>query len=360
MSGEPPTPTPTPGGPPAWVLKANEEFTYAALEAALAPTQKEGRDSLCRDLERYRQQVLLNDPGLEHVDFAFASLASGLAELAHKTAPEEWRATPDQPLMLVAEDQRTGARIADIDEELENDTDRGALAAMRYYTAHANDDRDAERALFRSVAEAGTEAMVAFLVILAETAAHNLLTDANFKGNLTGDVLTAWEARRALDPAPDPAPETFERGGHLWAKAATIPRGQQDEVMPHGLGIYIVGIYVPGPLPIERAAVGAHRQIRALAEDKGDDLCGIEHVEHVDAWRLPKDSRTQANRALRQAKREAGRPAELLRAWQHYAGHCPDAPPDPQDRTPGPDDIPLFEDPALATELAALTQETPR
>lgn len=356
-SAEPPAEAPTKA--PAWVLEAAQEFTFAALDAALAPTHEEGRTALYDALQQYRDRVVLEDPNLQHVDFAYHSLAAGLAELAHKAAPEEWHALPGQPLVLVAEDRTTGGVIPDIDEELDNDSERGAVSALRYYTARANNDNDQMRAIFWAVVEAGVEALAAFLVILAETAAYHLLDDACKQGTLTGDALTAWETRRAADPAPAPEPETFERGGLTWAKTGTVPAEQHDEVMPHGQGVYIVGIYVPGALPIERVVPGAHEQIRALAEEKGDRLCGVEHYEHLDAWRLPADARTHANRALRQAKREAGRPASLVRAWQHY-GPCADSPTDPEDRTPGPDDVPLFEDPTLAAELAALTLETPR
>lgn len=353
MSGDSTTPTVDPDD---WMMKANYEFGFATLTAQLEPTPEAGHRLLTEALKEWCETCAANDPDGRHDARAWFGLAYGTALVALKAAPEEWRPAEGEFLGLGAED-KYGQQIGDIDEEMATNADRGRLAALRFYIAVANDDMPQARAIHDSLAvgpDEDGERLYAFILTLAELAGHLTLAKAVEDGTLAAEGLEKWQARRALDPPAPEAPEVFERGGLRWAKGESTPiAGNVEEYMPNGPGIYIVGIYAPGTsMTLERVGRAGHVQIRAAAD--GRVLCGVEHYEHIEAWQIPWDyGRTAANRAVREASRTSGRPSAIVRAWQHY-GPCAESPVDPDDRTPGPDEVPLFEDPTLAAELDAL------
>ena len=351
-------------GPPPWLIPAITDLSTAAVAAEFEANPEASRKAVIEAFQDFGRTVEANIGG-DHsmADPAYYSLYNGLALAAHEVAPDEQRNTGDgTPLVLAVEDVRTGVPIGDIDEELTTDADRGQLSAMRFYVAVANKDRDQTWALFQAVHAAGPEALIAFTVTLLEFHGGVIARHAYDTDQLTSEYRAIYEARRATE-AKDASPEPvrFERGGLAWTRVTPTDaeRAELAETAPDGAGVVTYSIYVPGLVTPEAAARQALDQMNAANTQRGgSDLCGVVHFEAVESWQVPKTARTECNRALRRAARQAGRPAGLVKAWQHH-GRCVEAmTPDEVARIPGPDDVPLFEDPALAAELATLTETT--
>jgi hypothetical protein len=332
--------------PPAWLEDAVSALVSDAVNAGVHPDPNAGYGELVLAVGRFLESCQEHDPDGANAHHVLWCAAGTCARLAADSAPECLKLRGADEFLGLGSMGPDGQPVDDIDAAAAagGGKDRGRLAAIRIAVAVSNGDTNTAISLLSPVMqdEEVELAVPALLIQLAGQAAGRMLDAAFRGGTLTPEARAAHIARRAAETV-----------------IQTRAFGQDPgAAMPHGVGSYQTLTYVPGLLAAETVAQFAHDRIRKMADDgQGPPyLCGVEHMELVDGWRLPPDQRTAMNRELARMQSKFKRPAALLRVWQHHEPCEESRAAEDAARLPGLDDVPLFEDPALAAELVTLTE----
>jgi hypothetical protein len=271
-----------------------------------------------------------NDTVSEHIggesdgERVWFTLAVALARVTVNCAPKDAFGDGSGPTVAIMRDQLTGQDIEDPDAEADDAESAAALAAMRIIAAVNDDDIDLAHDVFRALGD-GPAGIVMF-VVLTEYAAATVIAKNERDGTLPPETVARLDQRRAAEPPDPPAPATRTSAtGTRYLRLPTTDAEATPEAtrtaIPHGPGHYAMSMYIPGVDGHRDAVVATlHRDIEGGALG-GDVLCGTHHQEDVEAWQIPHDARRLVNRQLRAQQRRHGRPAQLVRAWQH-TGPC--------------------------------------
>ena len=337
--------TPDDGGVPLWLSDATSDVLMVACAAVLWEDQDEAWRELVDSLRRFGDAVSEHPEHSEAI--SYLTLAGSMVRLCANDPTLDPEG--DGPTVVQLVDSTTGMQIGDPDEDVADDPHAKAmLAAVRAIAALKNGDKDTSWAIIDGYPP---DEFPRLVLTLARMAGPAVLHKARADGELPPDTLAKLDQAEARDrDARPPLPEPVVREGPDGIRLVSVPTPDLDSAgvalaMPHGAANYALSIYVPG-ITGHRAKIvaGAHRQIVATPSE--GDLCGVEHSEDAEPWQLPGAFRTQINRAMRAATREAGRPVQLVRCWQHTTA-CPESLSDEdRARIPTDTDVPLFDAPA--------------
>lgn len=316
-----------------WKLEVSGRLIMGATYAAIQPAGDDQHRALTETLKDVESFADLHG-GMSDTDYLGALF--GLAAVAYSFG------NADGPLQLIAEDLVTGRQIddrdadcADTEDDMEAAAGRGTLAAMRFFTAVANDDPDTAAAVF--FATSGDIAGAVFLDTLLQYCGGIIADWMHRDGKFTPEADAKWAARRAADEADAKwaaneaaaTPElTVGRDPVTGREFVTIPLDPRDEhpddkaaIAPHGHDVvYAVSMYRRGT-PGRREKVIADAVASSAAMAPGDALCCVHHAEDIEVHELPHSGRRTARRALRDAARDHGGTWQLVRIWQHR-GQC--------------------------------------
>jgi hypothetical protein len=324
--------------PPAALTTAVMETLAAATDAALAADPVEEH--------RILVDAILGFPGRAQCDDLYpatwALVAACCVAIRESDRGGDWDNTDGQ-IYLGADDPVTGKPVDPDVLAAGSPVDQGKVAAVRLLTAWCNGDPDGARSFFNATVNAPDDDETAGARYWALI--YQLLRMAGgyvIEGARRGGTLRAGDQARLV------ARKKTENEGtrHTTTSGSpyqSMPIDQRDSspddrhlAGPHGDALYMVTAYPTGVVGgRDRFTAMAHREIEGTAERDGLVICPVLHCEDVEVWQLPHALRPALRSAMRDMRRQSGRPPATLRCWRHRGATCPDT-------TPATEDTPLF------------------
>lgn len=301
-------------GMPPWLSDAVLEVIGGAFTGLVTDDESFPREHLFDGLRRFAETIddhTTPDTPPEYGTL-YGCLALGLARMTVQSDPATWAATGDQLVGLTVEDATTG-EVVDPDAVNTDDPNwAGALAASRIIAATGNGDGAMAMSLFLAVPE---DAIMAMLVVLAETCASAVAHSLHAKGMMRPEHREVWERKLTAGTARDVPRRNPARMVPLGAVA--------DDPGEWGTIVEAVGLHLPDGLGAARCVADTLAALAKEATGRGVTLCGVPHWREIQDWEAPRHMRGRLGHHQRETSAAHGVPALLVLVTQHV-GPCPD------------------------------------